>query len=126
MLDNQQDDAVRRRLLAERPLPAHSAAEWESLAVRIVAQAEPLLAARSANPATRKRPVDLRRMGFPLALAAGIAALVLLARLSSTTPDPTEATSAFLAALAGEVSQETVLDATLGQPGETWLLAEGR
>jgi hypothetical protein len=60
-----------------------------------------------------------------LALAAGLAALVLLGRLETGASNPS-ATSAFLAAWAAEGSQETVLDATLGQTGETWLLAEGR
>jgi hypothetical protein len=124
--DDRRDDAVRRRLQSERPLPLSAAADWERLAQRITAGAEPLLAARSAVPAPRQRPGGFSRMGLPLALAAGIALLVFLTRLDSTTPDPTAATSAFLAALAGETSQETVLDATLGQPSETWLLAEGR
>lgn len=122
--DDLRHDAVRRRLQAERPLPPHAAADWDRLAQRIGAGAEPLLAARRPVPGSGRR--SLRRIGISLALAAGLAALVFLRQLGSTTSDPTAATAAFLAALAGETSQETVLDATLGQTSETWLLAEGR
>lgn len=123
-VDDRLNDAVRTQLQAEQPLPPYTVADWELLARRIGAQAEPLLAARRPVPGSGRR--SLRRIGISLALAAGLAALVFLRQLGSTTSDPTAATAAFLAALAGETSQETVLDATLGQTSETWLLAEGR
>jgi hypothetical protein len=119
------DESVRAHLRQVSPLPAYTAAEWERLGSRIVAAAESALAARVARPSWREELANLSRVALPLALAAGIAAIVLLSRTEASASTDAAPVSAFLSAMAGETSSETVLEMTLGNSESGLLLAEG-
>ena len=119
-------ERVRRLLLAERQLPVYSNQDWEQLTRRIVDSAEPVLRTRRIRPSWREELVALGRIGVPVALAAGIIALVLLSRVERAATGEAVPASAFLSALAGETSEETVLNLTLGETGQGLLLADRR
>ena len=114
--------AVRAHLREVSALPAYTAADWERLATRIVAAAEPDLAGR---PAWSEQLGVAARIALPLALAAGLAALVLLNRVEASAASEAAPMSAFLSAMAGETSRETVVDLTLGSVGPGLLLVDG-
>jgi hypothetical protein len=127
MTTNDHDaDMVRRQLQAECQLPTHADEDWERLTRRIVDAAGPVLRSRTTRPSWREELVALGRIGVPLALAAGIVALVLLSRVERTASGEAVPASAFLSALAGETSQETVLNLTLGEAGQSMILADRR
>jgi hypothetical protein len=117
--DESVDDlAVRRALRALRPSPVLTPADLDRLTARIG------IAASGAPPGWRDELVRLGRVIAPLALAAGLAAFVLYRGWGA---EPAAgANDAFLSALTGQETYETVLDATLGERNESWLLAERR
>jgi len=117
--------AVRAHLREVSALPAYTAADWERLATRIVAAAEPDLAGRAPRPAWSEQLGVAARIALPLALAAGLAALVLLNRVEASAASEAAPMSAFLSAMAGETSRETVVDLTLGSVGPGLLLVDG-
>lgn len=123
--NEERDEAVRAHLRLVSPLPDYTAAEWERLTARILAAAEPVLSAPVARPSWRDDLGSLSRIVLPLALAAGIGAIVLLSRVEANASRDAAPVSAFLSAMAGETSRETVLDMTLGNTGPGLLLAEG-
>jgi hypothetical protein len=88
------------------------------------------MAGRIATIAPEGRPTwrdDLLRLGrvlAPVALAAGLGAFLLFRGWGGEPA--TEAGDAFLSALTGQATSETVLDAALGQQDGAWLLAERR
>ncbi len=117
--DESDDDlAVRRALLALRPSPTLTPADLDRLSARI------RVAAGAAPPGWRDELERLGRMIAPVALAAGLAAFLLF-RGWGTEP-AVGASDAFLSALTGQETYDTVLDATLGERNDTWLLAERR
>lgn len=120
------DDAVRSHLRQVSPLPAYTPTDWDRLSARISRAAEPALAARAPRPTWREDLASLSRVALPLALAAGLAAVILLGRLETSASTETAPVSAFLSAVAGETSRETVLDLTLGDNSAGQLLAEGK
>lgn len=112
------DPLVRAALGALRPVPRYSAAELDRLALHIMAR---LPESRST---WREEVVRLGRVLAPLALAAGLAAFLLFRGWGG---EPTaESSDAFLSALTGQATSETVLDAALGQQDGAWMLAERR
>jgi len=124
-MSDRADESMRRYLQAESRLPEYTADQWEQLALRIGRAAEPLLKVRR-RPSWREELVAFGRYAVPMALAAGVAALVLINRIETVAEREAVPATAFLSALAGDTSQETVLDATLGQSSQTMLLADGR
>lgn len=121
-----EDAEVRARLSEVSPLPAYSAADWERLGERVRLAAEPVFEARSLRPSWGDDMVRLSRFVIPMALAAGLAALILLDRIEASASQDAAPASAFLSAMAGETTRETVLDLTLGQNSQGLLLADGR
>jgi hypothetical protein len=127
MTVNEHDaEKIRQLLQSEMQLPEYSAKGWERLIRRVVAEAEPVLLTRRARPSWREELVALGRIGVPVALAAGVMALVLLSKVERAATGEAVPASAFLSALAGETSEETVLNLTLGETGQGLLLADGR
>lgn len=125
-MNDRDDELVLRHLRAEARMPDLEPAQLERLSRRIVAAAEPLLRVRRSGPAWPEELLPIARIGVPMALAAGLAALVLLSRVETTATGEAVPASAFLSALAGETSDETVLDLTLGQAGQSFTIAEGK
>jgi hypothetical protein len=121
-----EDALVQAHLREVAPLPAYSTEEWDRLSRRVELAAEAVFTARAARPSWRDDLVSLARIALPVALAAGIAALVLLDRVETRATNEAAPVSAFLSAMAGETTRETVLDMTLGQTGQGLLLADGR
>jgi hypothetical protein len=121
-----EDALVQAHLRQVAPLPAYSPGEWERLSQRVLRAAEPTFAARDVRPSWRDDLVGLSRTVIPMALAAGVAALILLNRVETSATRDAAPVSAFLSAMAGETSRETVLDLTLGQNSQGLLLADGR
>jgi hypothetical protein len=120
------DPLVQAHLREVARLPAYSPGEWERLSQRIQRAARPVFAARTPRPTLRENMVSLARFAVPIALAAGLAALVLLNRVEAIATSEAVPVSAFLSAMAGETSRETVVDITLGQNSQRLLLADGR
>lgn len=117
------DELVRGQLRASSPAGGLSPEALERLAGRIVGQAGPVLLRHGRRARWRVEVVRAGRIAGPLALAAGIAALLLIARTdpgggSSATP-----VSTFLAVLSGEVTADSLLDETLGPAGGAWMFA---
>jgi hypothetical protein len=126
MTANERDEElIGRHLQAASQAPALEPEGWERLTRRIVATAEPLLAARRPRPSWQEELLAFARIGIPVALAAGLAALVLLRRVETSASGEAMPASAFLSALAGETSNDTVLDLTLGQAGTSLSTPEG-
>ena len=126
-MNDRAEDEVRRYLRAESPLPTASAEDWERLIRRIVSGAEPVLGLRRPRRSWREDLIALGRVGVPMALAAGMAALFLLNRFeTAVSTEAAMPSTAFLSAMAGETSRETVLDLTLGEPSQGLLPSEGR
>lgn len=96
----------------------------DRLVQRIVAQGEPVLARYRGGRLWREELVALGRIAGPLALAAGLGALLVSARLETAASTNTVTpASAFFSALTGETTSAGLLDATLGSADSTWLLA---
>lgn len=124
---NEREDAeVQARLREVAPLPDYSAEDWERLAGRVQRAAEPVFEARTRRPTWGDDMVRLSRFVIPMALAAGLAALFLLNRIETSANQDAAPATAFLSAMAGETTRETVLDLTLGQSSQGLLLADGR
>ena len=121
-----EDPMLQAHLRQVAPLPAYSAEDWARLSQRILRAAQPVFAARTPRPMWREDLVSLARIAIPIALAAGVAALVLLDRVEASATKEAVPVSAFLSAMVGETSRETVLDLTLGQNSQRLLLADGR
>ncbi len=119
------DALVQAHLRKVSPLPAYTPDDWERLSQRILRAAEPAFAA-AAWPSWRDDLMSLSRLAIPMALAAGVGALILLNRVEASANRDAAPVSAFLSAMAGETSRETVLDLTLGQNSQGLLLADGR
>ena len=116
---------LRRYLRAECPLPEMAPEDWERLTRRIVSAGGPVLRVRIPRRSWREELMLLGKISVPVALAAGAAALVLLSHLeSAVSKEAAMPSTAFLSAMAGETTRETVLDMTLGDPGQTWLTSE--
>jgi len=126
MTANERDEElIRRHLRAGFQVPPLELATWEGLTQRIVAAGEPLLAARRPGPSWRDELLAFARIGIPVAIAASLAALVLLRRVETSASGEAMPASAFLSALAGETSNDTVLDLTLGEAGTSLSTPEG-
>lgn len=121
-----EDALVQAHLRQVSPLPAYSIAEWERLSQRVLRAAEPAFMAQRNRPSWREDLMSLSRLVIPMALAAGLAALILLNRVEASATRDAAPVSAFLSAMAGETTRETVLDLTLGQNSQGLLLADGR
>lgn len=131
MTSDQDDLEVRRRLQADYPVPPLPPEAFERLASRIRAEAAPVLAQHARRDEWNRQVVRAGRVLAPLALAAGLAGLLLMSRAAespaSGTQTAAEATpgSTFLAALRGEATTDGLLDVTLGSTGGEWMLAAG-
>jgi hypothetical protein len=123
--NDRDDDLVQHHLRAGFQVPPLEPEAWEELTRRIVTAAEPLLLARRPRPAWREELLAFARIGVTVAIAASLAALVLLRRVETSASGEAVPASAFLSALAGETSNDTVLDLTLGQAGQSLNAAEG-
>lgn len=121
-----EDAEVQANLREAAPLPAYAAEDWERLAGRVLLAAEPVFEARTNRPSWGDDMVRLSRFVIPMALAAGLAALLLLNRIEASASQDAAPATAFLSAMAGETTRETVLDLTLGQSSQGLLLADGR
>jgi hypothetical protein len=121
-----EDARVQAHLRQVSPLPAYTIAEWERLSQRVLRAAEPAFLGQVIRPAWRDDLMSLSRLVIPMALAAGLAALILLNRVEARATRDAAPVSAFLSAMAGETTRETVLDLTLGQTSQGLLLADGR
>jgi hypothetical protein len=124
---NEGEDAeVQAHLREVSPLPAYTAEDWDRLGRSVLLAAEPVFEARTLRPSWGDDMVRLSRFVIPMALAAGLAALVILNRIEASASQDAAPASAFLSAMAGETTRETVLDLTLGQNSQGLLLADGR
>ncbi|MBK8002938.1 MAG: hypothetical protein IPK12_03085 [Gemmatimonadetes bacterium] len=131
MTSDQDDLEVRRRLQADYPIPPLAPEAFERLAFRIRAEAAPVLAQHARRDEWNRQVVRAGRVLAPLALAAGLAGLLLMSRAAESATGSlqtvAEATpgSTFLAALRGEATTDGLLDVTLGSTGGEWMLAAG-
>lgn len=131
MTSDQDDLEVRRRLQADYPVPPLAPEAFERLASRIRAEAAPVLAQHARRDEWNRQVVRAGRVLAPLALAAGLAGLLLMSRAAESATGGlqtvAEATpgSTFLAALRGEATTDGLLDVTLGSTGGEWMLAAG-
>jgi hypothetical protein len=126
MMSDREDAVAQGYLKQAAALPTYQAADWDRLATRIVERAEPLLAARRPRPTWREEVVRLGRVALPIALAASLAALAVWRQAEVSATRESLPGAAFLSAMAGETSRETVLDLTLGESEPGLLLADGR
>ena len=115
------NEAVRARLAAASPTPALGADDVDRLARSIAARV-----AQEPPPATGGWRDDIVRLGrvvAPLALAAGLAAVLLIrsGRLQAATETQTE--TALAGVLAGTTGTSALMQATA--PSATWLAIEG-
>lgn len=107
-----------------------SEAAFERLTADINLAAAPALAARRRQ-LWRDELVEWSRLMIPLAVAAGVAAVLLLSWSTQETAYPVEQVAAteapetiFLSAVAGGASGETVIEATLPSYEEHWSVPE--
>ena len=110
--------------------PELSATEFERLAAEINLAAAPVLAARRRQ-SWLDELVDWSRLVIPLAVAAGVAAVLLLSSSRREPAYPTEQVAAveapetlFLSAVSGGASGERVIEATLPSYEEHWRVPE--
>lgn len=110
--------------------PRLSGEEFERLAADISLAAVATLAARRRQ-SWRDDLVNWSRLMIPLAVAAGVAAVLLLSSSTQETAYPAEQVATteppetlFLSAVAGAASGETVIEATLPSYEEHWSMPE--
>ncbi len=112
------DHLVREALRILRPAPQLTDQDVDRLSARVAAWLP------TPRPSWRDEMVRLGRVLAPIALAAGLFAFLLFRGWGGEPRS--EANDAFLSALTGQSTSETVLDAALGEQDGAWLLAERR